>query len=106
VPEAATTNTVAEAATPIAPPEKPAPAGGKRIVTREGLVWKTISISAPTYYQLEHLENGKVTAYLKASDPKIFKPYFNKKVIVRGEELLDPRWPTIPIVEVESIALR
>src|ERR1043166_2024129 len=97
---------------PITPPEIPAPVVApkieaededvKRIVTREGFVRRSVSIQAPTYFVLENLSNGKTINYLYSpSTNLVLKDLKGKRIIVTGEEMLDERWPTTPVIAIE-----
>jgi uncharacterized protein YgiM (DUF1202 family) len=78
----------------------------KRIVRREGVVKRTVSIQAPTEYELVNAENGKVMNYLHPTSPdQKIKPMRGRRVIVTGEELIDPRWPKTPVIDLETIEL-
>lgn len=86
----------------------------KRIVTREGVVRRALSIQAPAYYELVSPYSGKVINYLHLEEAllqrletsiKQFKEYLGRTIIVTGEEGIDPRWPTIPLIEVETLKL-
>ncbi|MDB6130742.1 MAG: hypothetical protein JWM04_1849 [Verrucomicrobiales bacterium] len=78
----------------------------KRIVQREGIVKKALSIQAPTYFELVNEENGKVMNYLHSTnDVYKLKEYSGFKIIVTGEEGLDRRWPNTPVIEIESLDL-
>jgi uncharacterized protein YraI len=89
---------IAAALTEAAPPPPP------RIVRREGIISRTVSIQAPTYYQLNNLETGKVLDYLHAASANInLKKLIGKHVIVTGEEAIDSRWPRTPILEIETL---
>ncbi|HUR47486.1 MAG TPA: SH3 domain-containing protein, partial [Candidatus Saccharimonadales bacterium] len=48
--------------------EEPA---AKRVVTREGIVKRSVSIQAPTYFVLEALNNGKAVDYLYSSSTNV-----------------------------------
>lgn len=75
----------------------------KRIVTREGIVRRSVSIQAPSYFVLENL-NGKPIDYLHNSSTNVsLKNFFGKHIIVTGEELLDERWPNMPVISVETL---
>ncbi len=88
-----------EATTPA--PEAPAE---KRIVTREGIVRGTVSIQAPTHYQLQSLDNGKVINYLYSTKTNVsWKKMKGRTVIVTGEEGLDERWPNTPVIMVDKV---
>ena len=79
----------------------------KRVVTREGIVRRAVSIQAPTYFEMISGETGKVINYLNAEQHKEYdlKLYTGFKVIVTGEELMDPRWPRTPVVQIETLDL-
>jgi len=91
----------------VAPAPEPPPADAplpKRIVRREGVVKGTISVQAPTYYELVNVETKKVMNYLHTEDLDIhFKKFSGKRVVVSGEEGMDPRWPNTPVIEVDTI---
>jgi hypothetical protein len=106
----------AQAAPPTVREETPAitePTGApasapatKRIVRREGIVKSTTSIQAPTYYELQSAVTGKTLNYLHPTSPaQKVKPLKGKRVVVTGEELIDPRWPKTPVIDLETIEL-
>lgn len=108
-PPAIQTSTPAPVATarreelPLLAPRKSA-AEAKRIVRREGVVAATKSIQAPTWYQLVHPETGKVINYLYEERLGVkLKDYRGQKVMVSGEEAIDPRWPNTPIIDLETL---
>ncbi|MDX1951793.1 MAG: SH3 domain-containing protein [Verrucomicrobiota bacterium] len=113
---AATPATTAPAPTPETLPVIAAPATvpavsdeplPKRIIRREGIVRVTrFNIQAPSWYELESTDTGKTINYLHAekSDIKL-KDYKGQRVIVTGEELIDPRYPTRPVIEVEQLEM-
>ena len=88
--------------TPVAPPvEEPA---APRIVQREGVVRGTVSIQAPTHFELESLDNHKVIDYLYTTSTNLLlKRYRGMTVLVTGEEGLDERWPNTPVITIERI---
>src|SRR5579859_3763246 len=77
---------------PVAPPvEEPAV---PRVVEREGIVRGTVSIQAPTHYELESLDSHKVIDYLYTTSTNLLlRRYRGMTVLVSGEEGLDERWP-------------
>ena len=78
----------------------------KRIVIREGVVKRTVSIQAPTYYELESKESGRIIVYLHPKNPELkLKPFQGARVFVTGEEYLDERWPRTPILDIDTIEL-
>ena len=97
---------VATAAAVITP--KPTETGPppKRIVRREGIVRATRSIQAPTYFELVHPETKKVINYLHTDEPTLkLKDFRGKKIVTTGEEGIDPRWPNIPLIEIQTLEL-
>jgi len=92
------------AVTPTVPPpvaDEPPP---KRIVTREGIVRGSASIQAPTYFVLKSLDNNRTINYLHSATTNIIvKEYLYQRILVTGEELLDERWPNVPVIDIETI---
>lgn len=74
-------------------------------MTREGIVRTTLSIQAPTDYELRNgfYEEG-VIDYLFLEPQKDLKKFDRKRVRVQGEEYLDSRWVT-PVLKIQSIEL-
>lgn len=87
------------------PPPNQSPATpGRRIVRREGIVRPTRSIQAPTWYELVHPETKATINYLHEEKLGVnLKQYRGQRVIVSGEEAIDPRWPKMPIMELETL---
>lgn len=84
-------------------PAAPAP---RRIAIREGIVRRTLSIQAPGRFELRHSATGDRLAFLHPANPKIeIKPLHRRRVRVRGEEFIDPRWPNCAVLFVEHITL-
>jgi hypothetical protein len=76
----------------------------KRIVTREGIVRRTLNVQAPSFYVLENLHNGRVMDYLYTSNTNLnLGSYRGRVVNVTGEEALDERWPNVPVIRVETL---
>jgi len=99
---------------PIPTPEFPSPVIApkieaededvKRVVTREGVVKRSVSIQAPTYFVLENLSNGKTINYLYSpSTNLVLKDLKGKRIIVTGEEMLDERWPNTPVIAIDKL---
>ena len=88
---------------PAPPQEVPV----KRIVKREGIVRRAASIQSPTYFLLENPETGKAMNYIhNEKHPEYqMKLYKGFRIIVTGEELIDNRWPDIPVIEIETLDL-
>ncbi|MBI3881917.1 MAG: SH3 domain-containing protein [Verrucomicrobia bacterium] len=97
---------------PVTPPTPdPAPVVAeeppmvKRIITRQGVVARTLSIQAPTAYGLDNLDNHELMNYLLSTDAEVnLRSFRGQTVVVVGEEYVDPRWPRIPIIKIEAIA--
>jgi hypothetical protein len=84
---------------PVAPEPPP-----KRIVQREGVVGGTVSIQAPTYFELFNLDNGKPMDYLFSTSTNLMlQKYKGRTVLVSGEEELDERWPNTPVLTIQRI---
>ena len=96
---------------PAAPPEpaaksEPAPAKPKRIIQREGVVADSVSIQAPTSYKLKSAENGQDLNFLHPGPLGVrLAPYKGQRIVVTGEEQIDPRWPNLPMIEITRIQL-
>lgn len=76
-----------------------------RIVTREGIVRRTLDIQSPTGYVLEHLESGKKINYLVLDEQVALKLnwFVGKRVLVSGEEALDARNANTPVLLVNTL---
>jgi len=98
--EAPATGTNAPAVTPPASNEPPPP----RIVQREGRVHGTLSIQAPTKFELINLDNRQPMNYLYTSSPDLdLNRYKGMHILVTGEEGLDERWPNTPVITIQKI---
>jgi hypothetical protein len=76
----------------------------KRVVRREGLVRNALSIQAPSPFELVNPETHKPMDYLHGEKSGITVKHFKgQRVIVTGEEGIDPRWPNTPVLEIETI---
>lgn len=91
---------------PVAPPpppaaEEPPP---KRIIEREGIVGNTVSIQAPSHFELKSLDDGSLMDYLYTTSTNLpLKRYKGLTVLVTGEEELDERWPNTPVLTIQKI---
>lgn len=96
---------VAAALPQIAPvPEAKTPEPVKRVVRREGIVRGTVSIQAPTYFELVSPETKKVLNYLHTEQSGLkLKSFKGQRVVVTGEEGIDSRWPNTPLMEIETL---
>lgn len=92
----------ADTTTPTpAEPEQPS----RRVVTREGIVERSVSIQAPTYFVLENKDSRKTINYLFSppSNNIVLRDYQGQRILVTGEEMLDERWPNTPVITVETV---
>jgi SH3-like domain-containing protein len=103
LPQPAPLPNVAPPAIPPAEPavEQPLP---KRVVEREGIVGGSVSIQAPSHFELHSLDNGDVMDYLYTTSTNVtLKRYKGLTVLVTGEEELDERWPNTPVLTIQRI---
>jgi uncharacterized protein YgiM (DUF1202 family) len=99
------------ATTPPPPVPTPAPAEAeapiekvKKVVNREGILKGSVSIQAPSYYELRSLDTGKTINYIfSPSTNLMLKQYKGKRIVVTGEELLDERWQNTPVLIVDAL---
>jgi hypothetical protein len=83
--------------------EEPVP---RRVIVHEGVVKRASSIQAPTYFELRSPENGKLLDYLEPMNTNVvLKKLRGTKVIVTGEEVMDVRWPSTPVIKIQNLAL-
>jgi len=84
---------------PVAPVEKV-----KKVVAREGILKGSVSIQAPTYFELRNVFTGDTINYVfSPSTNLVLKQYKGKRVIVTGEEVLDERWQNTPVIVVDAL---
>ena len=75
-----------------------------RIVTHEGSVRSSVSIVAPTYFELYDPADGKAINYLYSTTTNLNLVRYNGlKISVTGEEGLDARWKETPVLTVQKI---
>jgi hypothetical protein len=78
----------------------------KRVVHREGIVRSTVSIQAPSYFELISAETRKTINYLHTTNPELkLKDFRGRNVVVSGEEGIDPRWRNTPVIEIQTIEI-
>ena len=88
------------------PPTQPAaPAQPlNRVVAHEGVVGPVLSPVAPTKYMLYDPETYQTIDYLYTTAPDLdLSRYVNMRIIVTGVEGIDQRWPSSPIIAIQSI---
>jgi uncharacterized protein YgiM (DUF1202 family) len=95
----AITNAPTETETPAV--EEPPP---PRIVQREGRVRGMTSIQAPSRFVLVSPENGRDIDYLYTTSKELdLRRYKGLRIIVTGEESLDERWGSTPVLTIQRI---
>jgi len=100
--------------------KKELPVPPPRIVTREGKIKRRFfrSPRAPSRYELVD-EKGRTLNYLFSSDEsplkvaddeeepitfeRLMNMLRNRKVILTGVEAVDPRWPSLPLLDVRTL---
>lgn len=104
---ATTTNEIASSGTnemTSAPEElvtEPAP---PRVVLREGIVRTTVSIQAPTRFELVSPDNFRAINYLYTTSTNLdLSRYKGMHIIVTGEEGIDERWRNTPVITIQRI---
>ena len=103
---AAPTNTPPPVAPLVAPVVEAPIEKVKKIVSREGFLKGSVSIQAPSYFELRALDTGKTINYVFSSSTNlVLKQYKGQRVVVTGEELLDERWQHTPVIIVDAIEM-
>jgi uncharacterized protein YgiM (DUF1202 family) len=75
-----------------------------RVVIHEGTVRSSVSIIAPTYFELYDPVDNKAINYLFSSTTNLNLARYNgMRVSVTGEEGLDARWRQTPVLTVQKI---
>jgi uncharacterized protein YgiM (DUF1202 family) len=75
-----------------------------RIVTHEGYVRSSISLVAPTYYELYDATTQNAIDYLHSTTTNLnLSRYDGFEIIVTGEEGMDARWKDTPVLNVQRI---
>jgi len=98
------TNDVANAtATTPVDPEKSEIPPPPRIVAHEGVVRPTVSIQAPTLYEIWDPKTRMTINYLYTTSSNLdLSLYKDLRIVVTGEESLDARWKT-PVITIQRI---
>jgi len=88
---------------PAAQPAAPAQPMN-RVVSHEGVVGPVTSPVAPTKYKLYDPSTYETIDYLYSTAPDLdLSRYVNMRIIVTGVEGIDQRWPSSPIIAIQSI---
>jgi uncharacterized protein YgiM (DUF1202 family) len=76
----------------------------KKIVSREGVLKGSVSIQAPSHFELRSLDTGRSINYVfSPSTNLLLKEFKGKRILVSGEEYLDERWQNTPVIIVDSL---
>ena len=99
---ATTTTTVPEQQPPAQAVTQPPPTD--RVVSHQGVVGPDMSVQAPTKYMLYDPDTYQTIDYLYSTAPDLdLSRYENMNIIVTGVEGVDKRWPSSPIIAIQSI---
>jgi uncharacterized protein YgiM (DUF1202 family) len=75
-----------------------------RIVTHEGSVRPSVSLVAPTYFELFDPASDKAIDYLYATTTNLnLTKYNGLHIAVTGEEAMDVRWKDTPVIKIKEI---
>ena len=75
-----------------------------RVVTHEGFVRSSVSIVAPTYFELYDPTTMNAIDYLHSTSTNLdLSRYDGFQIIVTGEEGMDSRWKDTPVLTVQRI---
>ncbi len=81
--------------------EEPPP---PRVVAHEGVVRSTWSIQSPTRFALVNPDTGRTINYLYTTSTNLdLGNYKGLRIVVTGEEGLDDRWKTTPVLTIQRI---
>ena len=98
-----TPTTVSAQPPTAAPPVAQAPPAD-RTVSHEGVVGPVTSPVAPTKYMLYDPDTYQTIDYLFSTAPDLdLSRYTNMRIIVTCVEGIDPRWPSTPLIAIQSI---
>jgi uncharacterized protein YgiM (DUF1202 family) len=75
-----------------------------RVSTHEGYVRPSVSLVAPTYYELYDWDSGKAINYLYTTSTNLdISRYNGYLVMVTGEEAMSARWNDTPVLTIQKI---
>jgi uncharacterized protein YgiM (DUF1202 family) len=90
--------------TPTLVLEEPTTPPPPRTVTHEGIVRRTVSIQAPTEFALVDKDSGNIINYLHSPSSNLrLGIYRGLRIVVTGDEGLDPRWTNTPVLTIKRI---
>jgi hypothetical protein len=95
------TNAAPESA---APPVAATTNAGPRVVVREGIVRSTLSIQAPSEWELVDVRHRRTMAFLLPPNKEMkLVELWDKRVLVTGTESIERRWPNTPVLTIQRI---
>jgi len=101
-----TASPVLAAPTPTLAPDNDTnlPPPPPREVSHQGSVRHSVSLVAPTYFELYDPESDKAIDYLYTTTTNLnLQRYDGLEITVSGKEAMDPRWKDTPVLTVEKI---
>ena len=106
---AAPTEVAAPDTNVVAAATEPAPAAPvvvPRVVSHEGVVRPTVHINAPTKFELVSIDTDRVINFLYSTNTDVkfdLRGYNGRHIIVTGEESMDERWKSTPVLTVQGL---
>jgi hypothetical protein len=92
---------IEDVSVPPPPAEDPPP---PRVVSHEGVVRPTVSIQAPTKFEIWEPKTRMSINYLHSTSTNLnLSLYRGLRIIVTGEEELDERWKNTPVIKIQKI---
>jgi hypothetical protein len=77
---------------------------GPRVVVREGIVRSTLSIQAPSEWELVDVRHRRTMAFLLPPNNEMkLVGLWDKRVLVTGTESIERRWPNTPVLTIQRI---
>lgn len=75
-----------------------------RVVSREGVVRGSMSVQAPSHFELYSPDSKRIINYLYNPSPDLdLSRYKGLRIIVTGQEGLDERWRNTPLLTIQKI---
>ncbi|MEI8289362.1 MAG: SH3 domain-containing protein [Verrucomicrobiota bacterium] len=75
-----------------------------RVVTHEGFVRSSVSLVAPTYFELYDPATGTAINYLYTTSTNLdISRYRGLHIVATGEEGMDARWKDTPVLTIQKI---
>ena len=79
----------------------------RRLAIREGIIKSTYQFQAPSSFVLHESRSRRRINFLSTQELGLnLKPLKGRRITVTGEEFVDPRWPSIPVLEIKTIELQ